>query len=312
MMEICKEISELRMEWRDTNGRMVVDTPEGLFTKFLALAGSLPDCARGWPIQLCSTYYSALPLSITNRMISSKEYTSPSLVGLDNKQSQLEALQIVRAGATRSHRELADEDERMEKKLKVMMRATGRNGQNYFAGGESEDIRHEYGFQDNRQGCGGNVNQYQGTPNENGHKEGDRGGAMYEFRRQPSLAEGVIQSYTQHEGVETRKNSVTGENHPYDPEYNFTSRFPLEFSGCFICGSTDHFSRLDCPVGIRNKEERRLFFNEIWAHKPHTKMKNREGNGSVSFVVNIFIICMIYHVLLYFVDFIYSSHHFNH
>ena len=243
-------------------------------------------------------------------MISSKDYTSPSLVGLDNKQSQLEALQIVRAGATRSHRELADEDERMEKKLKVMMRATGRNGQNYYAGGGSEDVGHEYGLRDDSQGCGGNVNQYQGIPNENGHREGG-GGASYEFRRQPSLAEGVIQSYKQHEGIETRKNSVTGKDHPYDPEYNFTSRFPLEFSGCFICGSTDHFSRLDCPVGIRNKEERRVFFNEMWAHKPHTKVKNREGNVSVSFVINIFIRCMIYHALLYSADLICSPYHFN-
>ena len=50
MMELCQEISSLRQEYRDNHAKMITNTPEKLFTKFLALAGSLPDCARGWPI----------------------------------------------------------------------------------------------------------------------------------------------------------------------------------------------------------------------------------------------------------------------
>jgi len=56
ILEVCREIASLNQEYRDGNGRLVVDTPEELFMKFLAYAGSLPDCARGWSIQLWSTY----------------------------------------------------------------------------------------------------------------------------------------------------------------------------------------------------------------------------------------------------------------
>jgi len=56
MMKVCREISVLSQEWRDSHGKMIVDTPEELFFKFLALAGSPPDCAKGLHIQLYSTY----------------------------------------------------------------------------------------------------------------------------------------------------------------------------------------------------------------------------------------------------------------
>jgi len=66
MLEVCREIVSLKQEYRDGNGRLVVDTPEELFMKFLAYAGSLPDFVRGWSIQLCSTYYTALSSVVTN------------------------------------------------------------------------------------------------------------------------------------------------------------------------------------------------------------------------------------------------------
>jgi len=47
MLEVCREIASLKQEYRDGNGRLVVDKPEELFMKFLVYTGSLPDCARG-------------------------------------------------------------------------------------------------------------------------------------------------------------------------------------------------------------------------------------------------------------------------
>jgi len=70
---------------------------------------------------------------------------------------------------------------------------------------------------------------------------------------------------------------VTGRDHPFEPEYNFVSRFPVDWKECFICGATDHFNSMEYPVGINSREERWLFFNEMWAHKPHTKKKNKDG-----------------------------------
>ena len=90
--EVCREISDLRQEWKDKHGKLIVDDPEELFTKFLSLAGNLPDSAKGWPIQLCSTYYTAHSRTISDRMMDSDDYIAPSLIGLDTKEKQLEAL----------------------------------------------------------------------------------------------------------------------------------------------------------------------------------------------------------------------------
>ena len=51
----------------------------------------------------------------------SDDYIAPSLIGLDTNEKQLEALQIVREGATAQHKKLAAEDDRIDKKLKQMI-----------------------------------------------------------------------------------------------------------------------------------------------------------------------------------------------
>ena len=85
---------------------MIVDSPEELFSKFLVLVGNLPNCAKGCPIQLCPTYYTAFSSTISDRMMTSDDYKSPSLVGLDSKEAQLEMLQVVREGATLHYKNL--------------------------------------------------------------------------------------------------------------------------------------------------------------------------------------------------------------
>ena len=107
---------------------------------------------------------------------------------------------------------------------------------------------------------------------------GNHEGSIYGYRRDLSLAEGVISSHKATTNVPTKRSEATGKDHPFDAEYNFLSRFPLGFNGCFICGATDHFNRMDCPKGINSKEERCIFFNEMWSHKPHTKKRLRDGS----------------------------------
>ena len=72
--------------------------------------------------------------------MSDSAYISPSLVGLDTKKVQLEALQVVQEGATFQFKELADEDERIDKKLKLILRSSGRNPQSNFTGSYETDV----------------------------------------------------------------------------------------------------------------------------------------------------------------------------
>ena len=68
-------------------------------------------------------------------------------------------------------------------------------------------------------------------------------------------------------------------DHPYVIKYDYTSRFPIGFRGCFVCGIIDHFGTNNCSVGINSKEEKRAVLKELWYHKPHTKRKAKDGSS---------------------------------
>ena len=177
-----------------------------------------------------------------------------------------------------------------------MIRVSGRNTQAYFAGGYDSSRSDGQPVVDRNEGYGG-VHQYQGAQDVRGRGDMSTGnGNVYAYGQEPSLAEGVLSKYKGTPDVPTQRDPVTGIEYPFDAEYNFVSRFAVGFNGCFICGATNHFSRTDCPKGIRNKEERRLFFNEMWAHKPHTK------RPSVSFKycksIRIVIFDIIFHCIV--------------
>jgi len=88
----------------------------------------------------------------------------------------------------------------------------------------------------------------------------------------------VLKAHKGPNNVPITKKNVTGKDHPFDAEYNFTSRFPVNFRGCFIFGVTTHFTRQECKRGFRDPNDNKLFFNDMWAHKPHTKKKLRDGS----------------------------------
>jgi len=210
-------------------------------------------------------------------MMSEKTYVSPSLIGLDTKQAELEALQVVREGGTFQYKELADEDDRIGAKLKLMLRSSGRSSQSYFAG--ADDVRSGNDYNNERISNAYMLNEENdiGRNNNRGYNYGN----VYQYQQQPSLAEGLLQAHKGPYNVLTKNNNVTGKNHPFVAEYNFTRRFPVDFRGCFICGETTHFTRQECKRGFRDPNDRKQYFTEMWAHKPYTKKKLRDGSPNV-------------------------------
>ena len=101
-------------------------------------------------------------------------------------------------------------------------------------------------------------------------------GSALQYQMQPSLVDGMLQAHKGSFAVQTKKNKTTGLDHPYDNENDFTSRFPVGFRGCFICGATYHFGSSSYPVRINSKDERKLE-KKLWSHKPHTKNKDKKG-----------------------------------
>ena len=109
-------------------------------------------------------------------------------------------MQIVREGVTAQHKELVEEDDRIYKKLKKMIKASGRNVGNYFTGGAEE------------------INQPGGRDEVIGQKNigddfmvGDslisekNQGSVLQYQFQLSLAEGVLQTHKGAVAIQTKK-----------------------------------------------------------------------------------------------------------
>jgi len=136
--------------------------------------------------------------------MSEKTYISPSLIGLDTKQAQLEALQVVREGATFEYKELADEDDSIDAKLKLILRASGRSSQSHFTGADDfrsgEDCNNDR-ISDTYMLNGGNDI---GRNNNEGYKYGN----VYQYQQQPLLVEGVLQAHKGPNNVPTTKKGL--------------------------------------------------------------------------------------------------------
>ena len=70
-----------------------------------------------------------------------------------------------------------------------------------------------------------------------------------------------------------KNDSKKGISYPHNKEYDFISRLPVGFCGCFICGCEYKLHRDYWLEVIRNQTERKLLFNEMWEHKPYKKTK---------------------------------------
>ena len=256
--EVCSSIGELRQNYTHS-GQPKTDTPEELFNKFTALTVNLPDNATTWSIQLCSTYFSALNKELVENMTTDTTFKMPDLTTLTSKALQLEALRSVRNQATKSFKVLKKQKDLMSKMLRSLQ--TGNRGENLFLQSD-RNVPHnsiEYGsslqFQQSQSSAEFTMSKY------------DNGKQQYQGRNNGTK-------------VETRLCRDTGLQHPYDKENDYLSRFPEGFRGCFNCGKTDHFRTGDCQLAQSGKFDKKKFFLELWAHKPHTKISNRDTNGN--------------------------------
>ena len=274
--EIGRNLQKLKQLWKDNHGRFHLDTPDELFNKFNSVATNLPSDAREWPLAIASTFYAALTEELTTRMVD-KGFKMPSLIGLIHKTDQFAALRKVRDEAVTCYRSMLEEEERLDNRINIAVKGNAHHKVKI-------NTLAEYSPQDS-------------TAQEQSNTDTTSGKLFFQRESQAEMTI-RLNKYKQHEsatpaatdhgrrdiqypqsgtGVEavmgTRK--VNGVEHPYDPEWDFTSEFPVGFRGCFICGKADHFSKADCPIGIGDKSVRQKFFNELWCHRPATTKTRR-------------------------------------
>ena len=63
--------------------------------------------------------------------------------------------------------------------------------------------------------------------------------------------------------------------YPYDPDdTNYLSIYQVGLKGCFQCGQVGHYDRAQYPLK-NDRKASKLFWMELWIHKPHTERKVR-------------------------------------
>lgn len=259
IQEISRKITSLKQTWKDKSGKIRTDSPDDLFNKFLQVSYSLPDNVQEWPLQLCTSFYSALSPELSEKM-ATELFKMPSLTQLDTKAKQLEALRTVRTHAATCYKALEEEEERVNKMLRAAI-GSGRKGNMLYTDTATEH---------------NNTGEFE--------QERSNNGQVF-YQRSLSQAETTLQRYKGNDNVTkpnyippiTKTDPTTGVAYPYDEENDYVSRFPAGFRGCYMCGSHNHFKRADCPDGNTNDEQKKKqFFLDMWAHRPHTKRSNRD------------------------------------
>ena len=247
VQEVCRKISSLKLNYIHNN-KQVTDTPDELFNKFSSLSVNLPNDAKTWPIQLCSVYLSALSSEISEEMTSDPTFNIPDLTTLTTKSSQLDALRSVRTCAVKVFKQMKKQDEKMSRLF--------RNMQSPHLHRNQHSLHH--------------------ITSNNSVGVDPVPGLSY-FQQHQSLAEGTLTKYkgapndAQKVQVKTKLHPETCQQHPYTESPYYLSDYPVGFRGCFNCGKTDHWRTANCPLKQAGIFDKTRFFNELWAHKPHTK-----------------------------------------
>ena len=189
VQEVCRKISSLCQRYT-VRGKIVTDTPDELFDKFLVLSVSLPDDATTWPIQLCSTYLSALNSDLAEHVTTDASFSMPDLTTLKTKSLQIDALRSVRTFAVTSFRALRKQENQMASLLRTLTPHGLRGTQ----------VHHLHSFSGNSSGHAAYGQSY--------------------FQNSQSLAEQTISRYNRDDAyaspvVETRIHPKTGLPHPF-------------------------------------------------------------------------------------------------
>ena len=221
------------MEWRTPPGdKLMIDTPDELYAKYISIVAGLPDDATVWPLPLCNTYFSALVGPLQDKM-EHDNFRMPGLNGLTTKTLQVGALRIIRSAATQSFKSLNDEEKRLRSLL-------SRNVMNRGSHNLKEQIQ---------------CNQTQQTQSYQPQPYNGTDGSIHSHS--PSLVEDTLRRYGSpplHPVDTTSMDTPSrvgpdGISYPFNPDDSlYTSKFSAEFRGCFKCGKSDHFNRRGCPL----------------------------------------------------------------
>ena len=257
--DVCKEISKLKQEVTQRNGRKVTLTPDELFDKFLYFIPELPNDASLWTLQLGPQYYNGLTEEIRDKMIDDG-FTMPLPGANATKSSELHRLRTIRLQASTSYKRLMDNLRLVERYLSNRSHSS-RGNANFIASdfdnsGRSDIISHN-------QHHAGSIYFQSNSPAEQTLKQHHGNESNFD-----------VSNYVQQKNPDNLpvKRLSDGMLYPFrtdDP--NYISKFPLGFRGCYICGASNHFSRSNCPTAQKGQFDKNAFFRELWIHKPKTK-----------------------------------------
>lgn len=78
------------------DGKVIIDSLDDLYQKFMQIVANLPDDTKEWPISFPSTYLSALSEKIRSQIIKDKKFKMPKISKLLRKMDQIKGMRTVK------------------------------------------------------------------------------------------------------------------------------------------------------------------------------------------------------------------------
>lgn len=235
--EVCNNISQLSQQWTDDKGRVILDTSEELFQKFIRFVSNLPEDTETWTLSVPSTYLTVLH-DVLKKKITTSSFHLPKQSSLHTRTDHINGMRTIKNEATRVFDELQERQQEIQQGFSLL------NTQN--------NKRAFVGLYTNKSLAEETLEKYKGPP-----------------------GNGTNNSNVNATDIEVRK-GTDGNLYPFHTPTQYLSQYPVGFRGCFVCGSTDHWRKDSCPITQSGNFNRCKFFHDLWAHKPHTYTK-RDG-----------------------------------
>ena len=112
--EMCKEISNIRMERPYRRGGHTFITPDKLCDKFISLTTGLPPDVSNWSITQCNSLFNYLPSTLQDKM-EDNTFVMPNLNNQITKSLQLGVLRTVRVVSLSSYKNLVEDESRIRR-----------------------------------------------------------------------------------------------------------------------------------------------------------------------------------------------------
>ena len=246
--------------------------PDALFDRFMEYATQLEDDTSTWGIVLAQQYRAALPNEYVDDIAANDpSYKLPNPALLTTKDSQLNALRVIRLVAIKSKKRVDLMFKNQSAFMSIYLKAAGKTAKGFVAGTVSA-LKKEVSFSSDGTGNGTKTTTSSMLSPAEGVIRRHSGSDSYSPSNQGNMSGSSSSNKIYIAPIPPVTVMIDGQAFPVCQVSNFQSPYDVSFKGCLGCGSKNHNSFQDCP-SKNDPKVKSDFFKNLHAHKPHYRVK---------------------------------------